>query len=84
MAGNIMSTGVNYAPLDADSPVGVCVGIQEAQMLAVKVLEYSIRKHTSRTVEIFPLHHAYADFPRDVYQRSPLFGIERKLRAPDN
>jgi hypothetical protein len=46
-----------------DTPVRVYVGSQEAQMLPVKVLEYSIRKHTELPVEVFPLHHARVEFP---------------------
>lgn len=46
-----------------DAPVRVYVGSQEAQMVPVKVLEYSIRKHTGREVEVFPLHHAQVEFP---------------------
>jgi len=56
IAETIMNTGINYAPLDVESPVRVYVGATEAQMLAVKVLEYSIRKYASMSVEVFPLH----------------------------
>lgn len=62
-ARTIMSTGVEYAPLNIESPVRVYVGSQEAQMLAVKVLEFSIRKHASMSVEVFPLHHAGIEYP---------------------
>jgi hypothetical protein len=70
-ARTIMSTGVDFAPLDMEAPVRVYVGSQEAQMLAVKVLEFSIRKHASLSVEVFPLHHAHVEFPmpRDVRNR---------------
>lgn len=54
-----------------DAPVRVYVGSQEAQMVPVKVLEYSIRKHTDREVEVFPLHHGEIEYPmpRDVRNR---------------
>ena len=52
----LMNTGLDYAPLDVQSPVRVYVAATEAQMLAVKVLEYSIRKHASLTVQVSPLH----------------------------
>jgi Glycosyl transferase family 8 len=70
-ARTIMSTGVDYAPLNLEAPVRIYVGSQDAQMLAVKVLEYSIRKHASLTVEVFPLHLANIEFPmpRDVKNR---------------
>jgi hypothetical protein len=56
-------TGLDYAPLNVDSPVRIYVGTLEDQMLAVKVLEYSIRKHASMTVEVFPLHRAGIEVP---------------------
>jgi hypothetical protein len=53
------------------SPVRVYVGSQDAQMLAVKVLEFSIRAHTQADVVVFPLHEAKVEFPmpRDVKNR---------------
>lgn len=70
-ARTIMSTGVDYAPLDVESPVRVYVGSQDAQMLAVKVLEFSIRQHASLSVEVFPLHQARIEhpMPREVRNR---------------
>ncbi|MFN2499545.1 MAG: hypothetical protein ABR557_10700 [Pyrinomonadaceae bacterium] len=59
----IQRTGVDYAPLDIESPIRIYVGSLEEQMLPVKVLEYSIRKHASMTVEIFPLHRAPIETP---------------------
>jgi hypothetical protein len=60
----ILDTGVDYAPLDVESPIRVYVGATEEQMLAVKVLEYSIRKHCSVTVEVLPLHQASIEIPQ--------------------
>jgi glycosyl transferase family 8 len=53
------------------SPIRVYVGSQDAQMLAVKVLEFSIREHASDDVVVFPLHEAKIDFPmpRDARNR---------------
>jgi hypothetical protein len=53
------------------SPIRVYVGSQDAQMLAVKVLEFSIREHTTDDVVVFPLHEANIDFPmpRDARNR---------------
>lgn len=62
-ARTILATGVDYAPLAEESPIRVYVGSQEEQMLAVKVLEYSIRRHASMTVEVMPLHEGGIDFP---------------------
>jgi hypothetical protein len=62
-ARTIMATAVDYAPLDVESPIRVFVGATPAQMLAVKVLEYSIRKYASMSVEVFPLFEARLEFP---------------------
>jgi len=43
------------AALAVESPIQIFVGTQEEQMVAVKVLEYSIRKYASMPVEITPL-----------------------------
>jgi hypothetical protein len=59
----ILATGIDYAPLDIESPIRIYVGATEAQMLAVKVLEYSIRKHASMSVELVPLHMAGIEIP---------------------
>ena len=55
-ATTIRETGIDYAPLDIDSPVRVYVATTDAQMLSVKVLEWSIRKHASLTAEVHPMH----------------------------
>ena len=59
----LMNTGIDYAPLDVQSPVRVYVAATEGQMLAVKVLEYSIRKHASLTVQVSSLHLSGIDIP---------------------
>ena len=58
MAKTIRETNVDLAPADIESPVKVYVGTQPEQMLATKVLEYSIKKHASISVEVIPLHTA--------------------------
>jgi hypothetical protein len=79
-ARTLLSTGVDFAPLDIESPIRVYVGSQEEQMLAVGVLEYSIRRRTSMTVEVMPLHKAGIDFPapkdRSNWPRTP-FSFQR-------
>ena len=54
---------MDFAPLDVESPVRVYVATTEAQMLSVKVLEWSIRKHASMTVEVYPIHLSGIDIP---------------------
>lgn len=79
-ARTIMSTHVDYAPLDIPSPIRVYVGSEEAQMLSVKVLEHSIRRHASMSVEVMPLHHGNIPFaqPKDPknWPRTP-FSFQR-------
>ena len=62
-ARTIMQTGVDYAPLSIESPIRIFVGSTPPQMLAVKVLEYSIRKHASMSVEVFPRFQAKLEYP---------------------
>jgi hypothetical protein len=62
-ARTIMQTGVDYAPLNIESPIRVFVGAAPPQMLTVKVLEYSIRKHASMSVDVFPLFQAPLQYP---------------------
>jgi hypothetical protein len=66
-----MSKAMGDTAGDLTTPVRVYVGSQEAQLVPVKVLEYSIRKHTDLPVEVFPLHHAHIEYPlpRDVGNR---------------
>ena len=60
----IRTTGVDYAPLDIDSPMRVYVGATEAQRLPCKVLEHSIRRHASMTVKVVPLFQAPMTIPQ--------------------
>ena len=59
----LLKTGLDYAPLDLESPIRVYVAATEAQMLAVRVLEFSIRKWTSMTVTVYPLHRSDIEIP---------------------
>ena len=63
IAAILRKTEVDYAPLDIESPVRVYVATTEGQMLAVRVLEYSILKHASLSVRVFPLHRSGIDIP---------------------
>jgi len=78
----INSTGIDLAPLDIQSPIKVYVATTEAQMLSVKVLEYSIRKHASMSVEVVPLHLSSIPIPQpqdiENWPRTP-FSFQRLL-----
>jgi hypothetical protein len=71
IARTISITGIDYAPLDIEAPIRVYIGATETEMLAVKVLEYSIRKHASMTIETYPLHRSAIEIPlpRDPQRR---------------
>jgi hypothetical protein len=71
IARTIATTGIDYAPLDIASPIRVYIGATDSEMLAVKVLEYSIRKHASMTIEAYPLHRSgiKIPLPRDPQRR---------------
>ncbi len=78
----IHKTGLDYAPLDVESPVRVYVASTEAQMLAARVLEYSIKKHASLSVEVFPLHLSGIDIPfpeKEVDRPRTPFSFQRFL-----
>jgi hypothetical protein len=54
-ARTILRTGVDFAPLNLPSPVRVYVPSTPADALPVAVLQHSIRRHASLTVEVVPL-----------------------------
>lgn len=82
IAASIVRYQLDAAPLDACAPVRVYVAAMPEQMLAVKVLEYSIRKHASMTVEVIPLHTLGIPIPEprhpDNRARTP-FSFQRFL-----
>ena len=78
----IMERNLNYNHIEDEYPVKVYVATTEAQMLATKVLEYSIRKHSSVPVEVVAIHELGIEYkePKDVEnrQRTP-FSFQRFL-----
>ncbi|MBR0566013.1 hypothetical protein J5J83_07790 [Azoarcus sp. L1K30] len=62
----IARTGVDYAPLDMETPIRVCVASSASEALPVKVLEYSIKKHASSTVVVVPLCDAGISIPKPI------------------
>jgi hypothetical protein len=56
-----------YSPVI--EPMRVFVGTDESQLLATKVLEYSIHKHASRPVRVIPLVDVKMRMPRDEKNR---------------
>lgn len=66
----LQRTGLFYAPLWVKAPVRVFVGTDRAQMLGVKVLEYSIKRHASLSVQVEPIDDTGIPVPADRANRS--------------
>ncbi|MFT4537231.1 MAG: hypothetical protein ACI9P5_004612, partial [Saprospiraceae bacterium] len=79
---HIMSNDLNYSHILDDYPIKVYVATTEAQMLATKVLEYTIKKHSSKPVDLIPMHECGISYdePKSVEnrQRTP-FSFQRFL-----
>ncbi|MFT3755792.1 MAG: hypothetical protein QM769_07555 [Pseudoxanthomonas sp.] len=70
IAKTLRKTGIFYAPLWVNAPVRVFVGTDSAQMLGVKMLEYSIKKYASLSVTVEPIDDAGIPVPVDPANRS--------------
>jgi hypothetical protein len=70
MARTIRQTGVLYAPLHIEAPIRIFVGTDAAQTLAVKVLEYSIKRAASMSVHVEAIDDRQVPVPRDPANRS--------------
>lgn len=82
-ARTILSTGIFYAPLTVKAPVRVFVGTDEAQMLGVKLLEYSIKKHASISVDVQPIDDSSVPVPKDPANRSRTGFSFSRFRIPE-
>ncbi|HCH0556590.1 TPA: hypothetical protein NKO30_006722 [Pseudomonas aeruginosa] len=69
-AKTLRTTGIFYAPLWVNAPVRVFVGTDSAQMLGVKMLEYSIKKYASLSVTVEPIDDEGIPVPLDPANRS--------------
>lgn len=82
IAGILLRTGMDFAPLDVESPIRVYVACSESELLPTKLLEYSLRKHTSMTVQVEPMwmHASRIPTPHDRrnHPRTP-FSFQRFL-----
>lgn len=70
IARTIRKTGIFYAPLHIPAPIRVFVGTDHAQIAGVKLLEYSIKKYASMSVEVKPIDNIGIPEPRDPSNRS--------------
>jgi hypothetical protein len=65
----IRTKKIFYAPLHKEAPIRVFVGTDKTQMLAARVLEYSIKKYASMSVDFIPLVDLPVPMPRDPKNR---------------
>jgi hypothetical protein len=70
IAETIRRSGILYAPLYMEAPARVFVGTDQTQMLACRVLEFSIKKHASMTVEVTPIDNAGLPVPKDATRQA--------------
>jgi hypothetical protein len=59
--------GIDYDPII--EPMRVFCGCDESQIVAARVLEYSIRKHASRPVRFYPMLNLPTPVPKDQKNR---------------
>jgi hypothetical protein len=60
--------GISYDPLI--EPMRVFCGLDESQIVAARVLEYSIRKHASRPVRFYPMLNVATPQPKEPKNRA--------------
>jgi hypothetical protein len=58
---------IDYDPII--EPMRVFCGLDESQIVAARVLEYSIRKHASRPVRFYPMLNVPTPVPKDAKNR---------------
>ena len=83
IARTIRRTGIFYAPLHVAAPVRVFVGTDRAQMIGVKMLEYSIKRHASLSVTVEPIDDAGIPVPKDPANRSRTGFSFSRFRIPE-
>jgi hypothetical protein len=74
IAKTIRTKEIFYAPLHVEAPIRIFVGTDASQMLAAKVLEYSIKKHASMSVDVVPLCDVPVPLPKNP-QNHPRTGF---------
>jgi Glycosyl transferase family 8 len=65
IATTIRTKKIFYAPLHVEAPIRVFVGTDKSQMLAANVLEYSIKKHGSMSVNVVTMCDLPVPLPTD-------------------
>ena len=83
IAATILRSGVDYAPWHVQSPVRVFVGSDHAQVAGVKVLEYSIKKFASMSVQVEKIDDTGVPVPQKVEHRSRTGFSFSRFRIPE-
>lgn len=65
----IRQKGIFYAPLHKEAPIRVFVGTDKTQRLAARVLEYSIKKYASMSVDVQFMCDIPVPLPKDHENR---------------
>jgi glycosyl transferase family 8 len=63
----VAKRGIDYDPLI--EPMRVFCGLDESQIVAARVLEYSIRSHATRPVRFYPMLDVATPVPKDTKNR---------------
>jgi hypothetical protein len=80
IANTIRKRKIFYAPLHKEAPIRIFVGTDKTQMLAARVLEYSIKKHASMSVDFVPMVDMPVPMPKDpAHQPRTGFSFARFL-----
>jgi len=83
IARTLRRSRVLFAPLGVEAPVRVFVGAADEERLATRVLEYSIRKHASLSVELAPIDVAPVPVPRDAGNQARTRFSFARFRIPE-
>jgi hypothetical protein len=75
IARTVFQWNLDFGPLDDEIPVRIYVATEPGQMLATRVLEYSLRRRSSISAAVYPIH----DFAFEIPEPQAL---ENKPRTP--
>jgi hypothetical protein len=79
-ARTILTTGIDFAPLDAEVPIQLFVESSARETLPRSVLEYSVRKRTSMTVSIVSSEHRISEASGRVFRLKADMQVLQDLR----
>jgi Glycosyl transferase family 8 len=69
IARTIRTKKIFYAPLHKEAPIRIFVGTDRTQILAARVLEYSVKKFASMSVDLIPMVDMPIPMPKDPNNR---------------